>query len=104
MEDIQKKGSPVFLSKAVDSQLKSVHVPLCMQPVPVAPAYFIFVFNFILYLTSFTCLLVWRVFVVSLVVELLFILCHSSVAQQHCIVYSRDQLMELKLAGLATVL
>ena len=49
-------------------------------------------------------MLVWRVFVVSLVVELLLLLCHSTIAQQHCIVYSVDQLMELKLAGLATVM
>ncbi|XP_049911756.1 uncharacterized protein LOC126397200 [Epinephelus moara] len=48
-------------------------------------------------------MLVWRVFVVLLVVESLLLLCHSTVAQQHRIVYSRDQLMELKPAGLATV-
>ncbi|XP_078016898.1 uncharacterized protein LOC117250648 isoform X2 [Epinephelus lanceolatus] len=48
-------------------------------------------------------MLVWRVFVVLLVVESLLVLCHSTVAQQHCIVYSRDQLMALKPAGLATV-
>ena len=34
----------------------------------------------------------------------LFLLCHLTVAQQHRIVYSRDQLIELKLAGLATVM
>ena len=43
-------------------------------------------------------------FVVAFVVELLLLLCHSTVAQQHCIVYSRDQLIELKPAGLATVM
>ena len=46
---------------------------------------------------------VLRVFVVSFVVESLLLLCHSTVAQQRRIVYSRDQLMELKPAGLATV-
>ena len=47
---------------------------------------------------------VWRVFVAAFVVESLFLLCHSTVAQQHRIVYSRDQRMELKPAGLATVM
>ena len=49
-------------------------------------------------------MLVWRVFVVEFVVESLFLLCHLTVAQQHRIVYSRDQLIELKPAGLATVM
>ena len=48
-------------------------------------------------------MLVWRVFV-AFVVESLFLLCHSTVTQQHRIVYSRDQLIELKSAGLATVM
>ena len=47
---------------------------------------------------------VWRDFVVSLVVESLLLLCLSTVAKQHRIVYSRDQLIELKPAGLAMVL
>ena len=49
-------------------------------------------------------MLVWRVFFVAFVVESLFLLCHSTVAQQHRIVYFRDQLIELKPAGLATVM